>query len=96
MHTYEAMVIIRPDLSEEEAKALFAQINEAVVKNKGLVSQSAVWSEKRKFYFPIKKYQEGAYYLVQFQSPPLAIKELRAIYKLNEFIVRVLITKTGG
>ena len=96
MHTYEAMVIIRPDLSEEEAKALFAQINEAVVKNNGLISQSAAWSEKRKFYFPIKKYQEGVYYLVQFQAPPLAIKELRANYKLNENIVRVLITKTGG
>jgi small subunit ribosomal protein S6 len=92
MNNYEAMVIVRPDLSEEEAKALFAQINEAVIKNKGAIAQSAVWSEKRKLVFPINKHNEGVYYLVNFQSPPAAIKELRTIYRLNENILRVLIT----
>lgn len=96
MNTYEAMAIVKPDLSEEEAKTLFAQINDAVIKNSGLIIQGAVWSEKRKLGFPIKKQREGVYYLLSFQAPAAAIKELRNIYKLNENILRVLITNVGG
>jgi len=92
MNKYEAMVVVKPDLSEEDKKTLFRQIDDAVTKNNGQISQSAVWAEKRKLYFPIKKFQEGIYYLVAFTAPSLAIKEIRNIYKLNENILRVLFT----
>ncbi len=92
MNKYEAMFIIKPDLSEEERKALFSQINEAVSKNNGSVSQGSVWSEKRKLCSPIKKYREGLYFLMDFSIPPQAIKEIRRAYKLNENILRVLIS----
>jgi len=93
MNKYEAMFIVNPDLPEEERKALFGQINDAVIKNKGVVSQSAVWSEKRKLIFAIKKHQEGVFYLVNFNLDPAAITELGRIYKLNENIMRVLMLK---
>jgi small subunit ribosomal protein S6 len=95
MRKYEAMFIIKPDLSEEEKKVLFNQLNEAIIKNKGNVVQSGVWSEKRNLIFPIKKYREGIYYLVNFTLEPAIITELKSAYKLNEGILRVLITKTG-
>jgi small subunit ribosomal protein S6 len=95
MRKYEAMFIIKPDLSEEEKGVLFNQLNEAIIKNKGNVVQSGVWSEKRSLIFPIKKYSEGIYYLVNFTLEPAIITELRNAYKLNEGILRVLITKTG-
>lgn len=93
MNKYEAMFIIKPVLSEDEKKALFSQIGEAVTKNQGQVSNGAIWSEKRKLYFPIKKHQEGVYYLLNFTLPPLALKEIRHAYNLNENILRVLFTK---
>lgn len=93
MNKYEAMFIVKPDLSEEDRKVLFQQINDAVTKNKGTVTQGAVWSEKRKLYFPIKKCIEGVYYLLNFSVNPLAVKEIRHAYKLNENILRVLILK---
>lgn len=93
MNRYEAMLIVKPDLSEDEKKNLFNQIGEAVTKNKGEVSQAGVWAEKRKFWFVIKKQHEGTYYLMKFSIPPAAVVELRNIYKLNENILRVLITK---
>jgi len=95
MNKYEAMVIVKPDLSDEAKKDLFKQIDEAVTKNKGEITQSGVWSERRKFYFPINKYQEGIYYLVVFKSPASAIKEIRQAYKLNENILRMLFTRMG-
>ncbi len=93
MNKYEAMFIIKPDLSEEDRKALFAQIQEAVVKNKGEITNSAVWSERRKLTFPLKKQQEGVYYLVNFNAPSEAITKLKYAFKLNEQILRVLILR---
>jgi len=93
MNKYEAMVIVKPDLSDENKKALFKQIDDAVIKNSGQISQSGVWAERRKLYFPINKFMEGIYYLVAFSAPPAAIKEVRNIYKLNENILRVLFTR---
>jgi len=93
MKKYEAMFIIKPDLSEEEKKVLFDQISEVVVKNNGKVAGGSVWSEKRKLYFTIKKYREGIYYLLNFSVLPTSIANINHAYKLNENILRVMITK---
>ena len=93
MNRYEGMFIINPELSEDERKTLFAQIHDAVAKNQGTVTQGAVWAERRKLYFPIKKHHEGVYYLMNFQAPPVAIKEMNHTYTLNENILRVLISR---
>jgi small subunit ribosomal protein S6 len=95
MNKYEAMFIVKPDLSEEERKILFNQISEAVTKNSGTVANAAVWSEKRKLFFPIKKHMEGVYYLMNFSVDPLAVTKMRHAYNLNENILRVLITKAA-
>ncbi len=93
MTKYEAMFIIKPNLSEEERKNLFLNLGEAVTKNNGSVSAGSIWAEKRKFFFPIKKHHEGLYYLMNFSISPLALKEINPVYKLNENVLRVLITK---
>ena len=93
MNKNEAMFIVKPDLSEEERKNLFGQINDVVAKNNGKVIECSVWSERRKLIFPIKKYREGVYYLLNFSLAPLIIKEIIHTYNLNENILRVLITK---
>ena len=87
------MIIIKPDLSDEDKKTLFKQIDDAVIKNGGQIMQSGVWAERRKLYFPIQKFMEGIYYLVAFTAPATAIKEARNTYKLNENILRVLFTR---
>jgi small subunit ribosomal protein S6 len=93
MNNYEAMIIIKPDLSEEERKTLFGQINDAITKSEGKVNQANIWSEKRKLYFPLKRHQEGVYYLVNFNVAPRLVAQIRHTYKLNENILRTLITK---
>ncbi len=93
MRKYEAMFIVRPDLSEDEKKTLFNQIGEAVTKNGGTVSTGAVWSEKRKLFFPIKRHREGIYYLLNFTTEPKSITDINHAYKLNENILRVFVSK---
>ena len=94
MKNYEAMFLIRPDLSEEERKQAFSQISDGITKHQGSVLQAAVWTEKKRLYFPIKKYTDALYYLVSFSISPLAIKDITNTYRLNEFILRLLINKS--
>jgi small subunit ribosomal protein S6 len=93
MKNYEAMFLIRPDLSEEERKTAFNQISDAITKHHGTVSQAAILTEKKKLFFPLKKYTEALYYLVSFSISPLAIKDITHAYSLNEFILRLLVSK---
>ena len=93
MKKYEALLIVKPDLSENDKKTLFEQISEIVAKNNGNVSEGSAWPEKRKLYFPIKRYREGIYYLLQFTAWPKSITDINHAYKLNENILRILITK---
>jgi ribosomal protein S6 len=86
------MFILKSDLSESDKKAVCTQINETIIKHGGDVSQSSVWAERRKFYFPIKKAREGTYYLVNFSIDPAAIDKIRHAYNLNENILRMLIS----
>lgn len=93
MNKYEAMFIVNPDLSEEEKKSLFDQISDVVSKNQGTVAEGAVWAERKKLFFPLKKQKEGIYYHLNFSIAPTAIKEINHAYNLNENILRVLVTK---
>jgi len=92
MNKYEAMFIVKPTLSEDERKELFAQLSDQVVKNNGSVTKAGLWSERRKLCFPINKFTEGVYYLLNFTAEGSAIAKLRHAYKLNENVLRVLIT----
>jgi len=93
MKKYEAMFMIKPDLGENETKALFQQINDAITKNNGAIVSSGLWSEKRPLFFAVKKCREAAYYLVEFNIDPLAITKIKSHYRLNEGILRTLILR---
>lgn len=93
MNKYEAMFILKSDLADEEKKTLFNQLAEGVSKNNGSVSNVSVWAERKRLLFPIGKHHEGLYYLMNFTAPAAAIQHLRQAYKLNENILRVLITR---
>ena len=93
MNKYEAMVIVKPDLSDEDKKTLFKQIDDAIIKQSGQITQSGVWAERRKLCFPINKFMEGIYYLSAFTAPAGAIKEVRSIFRINESILRFLFTR---
>ena len=93
MKKYEAMFIVNPDLNEDVKKDLFSKIKDAITKNNGNVMSADIWSEKRKLFFRIKKYREGIYYLVNFNASTPDIQNISHEYKLNENILRVMITQ---
>lgn len=93
MADYEAMLIVQPNINEERKKELFDGINDTASKNGAQIVSSGIWSEKRRLSYPIKKFQEGIYYLFAFKASPDTISKLKQAYKLNENIIRLLIVK---
>jgi len=96
INNYEAMLIVNPNLNEEQKKSLFSQLNETIVKNQGEIANSGVWSEKRKFCYPIKKFQEGIYYHITFKIAAGVIVKLKQAYRLNENIIRMIILREAA
>lgn len=93
MNKYEAMFLIKPDLTEEDKKNLLQQMKDLITKHGGTVAAFDVWAERKKLCYPIKHYAEATYYLMNFELAPLAITEINALYKINENILRFLISR---
>lgn len=93
MSKYEVMIITKPDLKEDEKEALFKQFSEAISKNGGQVINQQVWLPKSRLTFSIKRQTEGLYYLIQFMGDTGLIAKLNQAYRLNESILRFLVSR---
>ena len=101
MGNYEAMFLLRPDLSQAERDSIFTQIKETLGKFKADIRSAEIWQEKRKLYFELArkgqagKFKEGLYYLVEFALGTQEISKLKAVLALNDNILRFLICAKG-
>lgn len=93
MNKYEVMIIIKPDLTENDRKTLVNQLSEVITKHSGEILSANIWSEKKRLMFPIKKYSEGVFFHINFNLAPDKIRDIKHAYKLNEDVLRVLVTK---
>lgn len=102
MNNYEAMLLIRPDLSEEERKELFAKLDKVISAQGGKIGKADIWADKKKLTYEIRttltsggtrKYNEVLFYLINFHIDPEAIKQLRSDFKMSDSIIRSLIIK---
>ena len=93
MQHYEAMFIFRPELKEEEQKALVGELENILKENQSEIESSQVFG-KRALAYEINKHKEGLYYLINFSSSVGAVvAKLKDACNVNENILRTLITK---
>lgn len=92
MNKYELAVIIDAHKAQPEKDEIYKQLNDAVVKAGGKVSNSQVWLERQKLVFNIKKKSEGTYYLVNFEIAAGFLPKIKESLRLNENILRYLLT----
>jgi small subunit ribosomal protein S6 len=95
MNQYELIYIIQPELDNDATKAVDERVNQAITNNKGEITSSEMWGQ-RKLAYPIKKYFEGYYILHNVQMPPSAVTEVERIMRLNEDIIRFLVIRTDN
>lgn len=92
MNKYETILIIKPTLTEEETKGTIKKIVN-LINNNGKATKVEEWG-KRKLAYPIQKFIEGYYVLINFKSEPSFIEELNRVYNITDEIIKHIIVKT--
>jgi len=100
---YENMIILKPDLDDQEREEIFDKISKRIKDLKGEVLVSKVWIKERKFYYFLrsrgaekKKYYKGCYWLINFTLDTEKLPELKETIRLEERILRNLIVSREG
>ena len=91
MKKYEGMFIVKPDMNKEDLQKIESSIEDVIKKNGGNIENFQKWARRRLAY-EIKKYVEGEYYLCNFEAEPREIVKIESLYRLNDNILRTLIT----
>jgi len=93
LRRYELVIILDAKLPPDEKETISKDVVEVITNQGGKVINKDVWIEKQKFTFPIKKQEEGTYYLINFDGQAACIVKIRTALRLNEKILRSSIIK---
>ncbi len=87
---YEIMIILRPDLSDEQIDQFVERIVGEIESEKGEVIWKEKWG-KRQLTYEIKKLTEGYYLLFQAQVENAVIRETDRKMKIDDNVLKFLI-----
>ena len=87
MRMYETIIIVQPDLGEDETKALTAKVQEVISSMKGDFKRLEDWGA-RKLAYPINKFSRGRYYFLRFDGDAPLIAELERRLRLDDKVLR--------
>ena len=94
MRDYELIVIVSPDVSEEEIPSHLDKISEFITNKGGSIADVERWG-KRKLAYPINHFREGNYALTRFKIEPGKTAELEANLRISEKILRHMLVRLG-
>ena len=86
---YEALYILKPDLTEEQTAALVERFK-SVAEANGTVSEVNEWG-KRRLAYPINDLMEGYYVLMTFTAAAAVPAELDRIFRITDGVMRSMI-----
>jgi len=96
LNAYEITFIIRPDLDEEQTRAVAAQVTGRVESAGGEVIALYPWSPaRRRMAYPIRDFGDGFYTTATFRFDPQALRDFENVLKLNENILRFLVVQAS-
>lgn len=91
MNNYEAVLIFKPELSDEERKSLFEGFK-GNIEEAGEVTSVDDWG-KRKLAYEINYIKEGYYYIVDFKAEADHIKEFERRMRISDAILRYMVIR---
>ena len=91
MNQYEMVVVLKPNLEEEERKSILDRLTEAVVTN-GNVGEIADWGN-RKLAYEINYIKEGYYYVINYEADPSVVAEVERRARIIDQVIRYLTIK---
>lgn len=91
--SYESLFVIKPGLSEEETAAVVNKFTSLIADNGGAVESVNEWG-KRRLAYPIEKFVEGYYVLVNFKSEAALPAELNRVFGITDEILRYIVVRS--
>ena len=93
MHEYELVVVIDPEIVEEDVPAVIERVTTAVTTRGGEIVEVQPWGRRRLAY-PIRRRTEGNYVMSQIKLDPARAHELESGFKISDEILRHLLIRT--
>lgn len=88
---------ISKNISDWANKSDSKLIEVSKVAEEGKVSDKGFfWVERKRFFYPVKKNKAGFYFYAWFSSKPSALRDLERMLKLENSVIRFMITKTDS
>ena len=92
MNKYEGIFIFKPDLEEKRLDEEYAKLEQTLQKHDAKIEKSEKWG-KKKLTFEINKFHDGFFYYLAFESKPEKIRTFTDILKIDNNILRSMITR---
>ncbi len=92
MRRYETISIIRPNVGEDEIKAISQKTADIVEGDGGTILKVDNWGLK-KLAYPIQKELQGYYIHTVYAGLPASVNEMERIFKIDEQILKFMTIK---
>lgn len=92
MRDYELVVVISPDIPEEDVPAAVERVTTAVASRGGEVLDMRQWGRRRLAY-SINRHTEGNYLITQIKLDPARAHELESGFNISEEVLRHLLVR---
>jgi len=89
---YEIVFIVKPDTEEDVSKGIVEKVSEILKGSTGEIIGIDDWG-KKKMAYPIKKHQDGHYYIIKVSAQPESVKEAERVLKLNDNVIRQMVVR---
>src|SRR5260221_2314350 len=87
---YELGLVIKPDVGDDQARAIVDRVTQTVASNSGQVVRVNAWGRRRLAY-PIEHSRDGVYFFFDLIMPPESVGELERTLHVNESVMRHLV-----
>jgi small subunit ribosomal protein S6 len=91
LRPYEVVILMHPDATAEQQKALFAKNKETITTFKGNIQAVETWG-KRTLATQIGKLKKAVYFHAVYEAQPQAIMELERTMRINDKVLRFMHT----
>ena len=92
MRRYETIIIVRPNVAEDEIEAIISRTTSIIEDDAGTILQTDHWGLKKLAYL-IKKENQGYYIYVDYAGFPAAVSEIERIFRIDDRILKYLTIK---
>lgn len=93
MRDYELLYIIKTEVGEEQTQAVIDRYNGILEGEGATVEKVDKWGKRKLAYTIDKKYTDGFYVLVDFKGEANAVDEVDRLMKIDENLLRHMITR---